>query len=498
MKDVVAYVLSKNGEPLMPIYSYGRVRKFLKSGKAVVKSRVPCVIQLTYELPEVKLQEITLGVDPGRTNIGVCAITNSGDVLYSASITTRNSEIPILMSDRKAHRQASRNGERKKRQRKAVAKGTCFKEGVERQRILPQCEEPITVKYITNTEAKFCNRKRPEGWLTPTVNQLLQTHANVINLVKKILPITNIVLEINKFDFVKMENPNVRNWEYQKGKLWGYESVEAAVSERQGGRCVFCNNPIDHYHHIVPRHLGGSESVDNRAGVCEKHHFLVHTETKWEDKLKKKQAGLMKKYHALSIINQIMPRLIKTLAESEKNFFVTTGYDTKATREKFGLEKIHYIDAWCIAASILGCTHSPKFTPFNIGQFRRQDRALIHHQTERVYKLDGVVVAKNRNKRFEQKTDSLHEWTEAQIAFVGVEQTRKLLSKLEVVKSTRHYNNPNRLLPGTSFEFKGKRHVISGQLTGGMYFRAVGDEQKTNYPAKRCRVLTKNAGLVYI
>lgn len=497
MQEVAAYVLSKDGRPLMPMHSYSRVKHFLKEEKAVLKSKKPYVIQLTYDLPEEVLQEITLGIDPGRTNIGACAITNDGDVLYSATVETRNKEIPKLMSDRKAHRKASRSGERKVRQRKAKANKTTFKDGETRERILPKCEEPITVHYITNTESKFANRKREEGWLTPTANQLLQTHINVIELIEDILPITDVVLEINRFDFVKMENPGVRNWEYQKGKLWSFGSVEEAVYARQDGHCIFCKKPIDHYHHIIPKSKGGSESVDNRAGVCKKHHDLVHKDAKVEERLRSKQAGVLKKYHALSIINQIMPKLIAAIAEKYDNFFVTEGYDTYKMRKKFDLPKLHYVDAWCIANSSVNSNKFPKFKAYTIKQFRRQNRAIINNQRERTYKLDGVVVAKNRKKRIEQKTDSLYEWYQAQIAAIGETEARKLLNKLEVIKSTRRYNDPNRPMPGSIFIYNKKGYIYSGQLSNGQYYRALGDN-KTNYPARDCEIVTKNKGLVYI
>ena len=496
MREVVAYVLSKDGKPLMPMYSHGRVRKLRKEGKAVVKSRVPYVIQLTYELSETHVQPVTVGIDPGRTNIGICAIDDKGNPLYAAAIETRNKEIPSLMSERAAHRRASRSGERKRRQRRAKANNTCFSSTETKERILPQCEEPITVHYIKNTEAKFCNRKRPEGWLTPTANQLLQTHLSAINLVKKILPVSDVVLEINKFDFVKMENPGVENWEYQKGKLWGYNSVEEAVSVRQEGLCIFCKSKIDRYHHVVPKHLGGSESVDNRSGLCEKHHALVHTEAEWEEKLKTKQQGLLKKYHALSVLNQTMPYLITELANTEENFYVTTGYETHELRKAFDLPKVHYVDAWCIAVSAADCSEAPKFKPYTVKQFRRQNRANIHSQRERVYKLNGVTVAKNRNKRFEQKDDSLKEWYQKQIELLGEKQSRQLLSKLKVTESTRHYNTPNRIMPGTTFLYKGKRYILTGQLTNGQYYRALGDT-KTNYPARDCKIISANNGLVY-
>ena len=365
MQKIVAYVQAKDGSPLMPMHSHGRVRKLLKAGNAVVKSRVPYVIQLTYELQNPVCEGFILGNDPGRTNLGLCAINEECDALFTANVITRNKEIPELMLKRKGHRMMSRAGERKRRQRRAIKNGTCFKEGPVKYRILPKCEESIKLNHIINTESKFSNRKRPEGWLTPTANQLLETHLSTIRFVKKILPISKIVFEFNKFDFAKMENPNIKSWEYGKGKLYGYKSVEEAVFDRQHGKCIFCDKPIEHYHHAVPKHLGGSESVDNRAGVCTEHHHLVHTDTKWEKKLKKEIEGQTKKYNALSILNQIMPRLIAELSK-EHEVYVTTGHETKRIRDSFGLDKDHYIDAWCIAASILDCKKAPKFEPYTI------------------------------------------------------------------------------------------------------------------------------------
>ena len=151
--------------------------------------------------------------------------------------------------------------------KKGMAKHTEF------WRMLPRCEEPICCKVIRNTEARFNNRTRKPGWLTPTANHLLQTHINLVRKIQKILPVSGIVLEINRFDFAKMENPGIRNWEYQKGRLFGFQNVYEAVSYRQNGKCLLCRRPaIEHYHHLVPKHLGGSESIDNYAGLCLKCH----------------------------------------------------------------------------------------------------------------------------------------------------------------------------------------------------------------------------------
>ena len=128
------------------------------------------------------------------------------------------------------------------------------------------------------------------------------------------------------------------------------------------------------------------------AGLCEHCHTLVHTGEEAAAKLAELKAGQNKKYHALSVLNQIMPSLLKTL---EMRFpgqvFATTGRDTKAYRDDHGIAKDHDADAYCIACSTLysqSVMDVPK-NGFRLKQFRRHDRQQIKAQTERVYKLDG-------------------------------------------------------------------------------------------------------------
>lgn len=209
----VVYVISKSGKPLMPTTRCGHVRILLKEGKARVVERKPFTIQLTYESTE-ETQPLVLGIDPGRTNIGMSVVTESGESVFNAQIETRNKDVPKLMKDRKQYRMAHRRLKRRcKRQRRAKAAGTVFEEG-EKQRLLPGCSKPITCKGIRNKEARFTNRKRPAGWLTPTANHLLVTHLNAVKKVQKILPVTKVVLELNQFSFMAMDNPKVQRWQY--------------------------------------------------------------------------------------------------------------------------------------------------------------------------------------------------------------------------------------------------------------------------------------------
>ena len=53
----------------------------------------------------------------------------------------------------------------------------------------------VTCKFIRNTQARFCNRKRCPDWITPTVQHLVQTHLNIIRKISRYLPVTDIAFE---------------------------------------------------------------------------------------------------------------------------------------------------------------------------------------------------------------------------------------------------------------------------------------------------------------
>lgn len=124
------YVLNKDGKPLMPTTRCGHVRHLLKEQKARVVTSKPFTIQLLYETDDV-VQPLYLGIDPGRTNIGVAVVKTDGTAVFTAHLETRNKEIPKLMQGRKKARRTRRtNGRRCRRQRRAKANGTISKKCV--------------------------------------------------------------------------------------------------------------------------------------------------------------------------------------------------------------------------------------------------------------------------------------------------------------------------------------------------------------------------------
>lgn len=477
------YVLSADGEPLMPTRRRGHVKRLLNRGKARIVSHVPFVIQLKYDGPK-NTQPLFGGIDPGRTNIGAAVVTPEGKCVYRSHTASRNKEVPKNMSARKSHRRASRRGERLRRKRRARANGTTteFPDG----RMLPGYEKPVMVKDIINTTAKFNYRKRPEKWLTPTANQLVQTHESLIRRISAILPVTDWTFEVNKFAFMQMDSGKCYGTDFQNGRMKGYRDSHEYVCERQNGACPICGTSIEHYHHIIPRSQGGSDLPENILGVCMKCHERIH-----RGELSTDVEGIMKRYGALSVLNQAIPYIGKwlTYAYGEDHVHFCTGMETQAVRIASWLPKDHDIDALCIACIGAGTVPDRRLPcAFEIMQFRRHSRSNINNQRERTYRLDGRIVCRNRHKRFEQKDDSLEEFRQ---------KYPDQVSRLTVTKSTRYYNDADRLMPGAVFLFEGERYVLQSQLTGGRYYRAVGCG-KRNFPAAKCMVIRENTGLVYI
>ena len=200
------YFLVMDGKPQMPTTRRIHVQKLLDTGKARIAEHVPFTIQLLYDNDPV-LQPVTLAEDPGRTNIGLAVLDLKGNLLLSAVVETRNKEIAKLIEKRRQCRRASRNGERKARQRLAKKYGTMIKAGMEMRK-----------------------------------------------------------LPLYKADkFMQLEDPSVSGVDFQNGPLNGYDDRDAAVYDLQDGKCLMCKHEITQYHHIVPRSRNGSNTLEKTS-----------------------------------------------------------------------------------------------------------------------------------------------------------------------------------------------------------------------------------------
>ena len=494
MKTDVVYVLAKDGRPLMPTRRFGHVRKLLKSGKAKpVHGNGPFTIQLVYQSPHY-VQPVTVGIDPGQTNIGFAAVKQDGACVFAGHLTTRNTEIPKLMRERKAFRMAHRkHNRREKRQRRAKACRTARLEDM--QRILPQCAEPVICKQIRNKPARFCNRRQTEGWLTPTATQLVRTHLNLVRKVAKFLPVTDVAIEANKFAFMELEaGHRLFGGAFCKGILHGHDGIKGYVRAMQDGKCLLCDHGIDHYHHLVSRHLGGSDTAMNIAGLCNRCHDRVHTDATSKRKLADKKRGIWKRYARTGILNQAIPRIIRELENlCTGRLHVTNGMATQKVRRRHKIRKAHHLDAYVIACSGIGVApSSPPICKHELLQFRRHNRqACKKANTARRYYLDGKLVATNRRRAYEQKAS---ERSLAEYRTAGGRTDR-----LTVRKQTPVYQRMNRVPRGSVMLVHGKPMVFvasQGLYKGQPCYYTFVDGTKVS--ARKCRLIQYNGGIVFV
>lgn len=310
---MLVYVLKQNGQPFMPTERFGKVRRLLKEKKAKVVRREPFTIRLLYEPETDVVQECYCGVDTGSKYVGVAVVGND-KVLYQSQTELR-SDIKIKMDARRSSRRSRRN--RKTRYRKK----------------------------------RFLNRRNSirKDRLSPSVKHKVQSHIYEIEFCKKILPVSDLILEVSQFDTALMKNPSlmnekVRHWGYQKGFNYGYSSRRSAILHRDNYTCQCCGkrNCRLEVHHIKFRSNGGTDDEENLITLCEDCHKGVHAGTVVLNKKPKKSKNLKHATH-MSIIRSW---LLKEYPDAIETF----GFVTSENRNHLKLEKDHYIDA-CVIAS---------------------------------------------------------------------------------------------------------------------------------------------------
>jgi len=489
------YVIAADGRPLMPTTRFGKVRRMLRDGKASVVQRKPFTIRLAYEPETREVQNLYLSVDAGRSNIGMVVVKEDGGIVYAARVETRNKDVARNMQERRMQRTARRGRRREKKKRRARANGTAYA-GV-REIINPGAEKPVFVDTCKGKPARYLNRRRPEGWVTPTVRHCIETHLHAVGKVTEILPIQKIIVEAVVMDFHKLSNPAVQGVGYQQGPMKGYKSLREKIFHIQDGKCLFCERSIEEIHHIRSRGRNGADSEKNSAGLCREHHRLVQNDRKWAAALYAIKKGHAKQYADGSIINAATPYILRELraAYGESAVIETQGYETADTRERYGVAKAHPADAWCAAVGVLHLNprRIPKdFRGYVYSQYRRHNRAAVSYLHERSYKdATGKVVGKNRNKRADQKYDSLAEY---RASFPDLQEAERAISNLRVTPGGIFLRSRAGYSPGTWVKAGGEAKQVRKTTTLGKCVYFIGEEKSTS--SKQCTLLYRPGGLV--
>ena len=172
----------------------------------------------------------------------------------------------------------------------------------------------------------------------------------MIAKVHKILPVSNIVVEVASFDIQKIKDPTINGADYQYGEQLGFWNAREYVLFRDGHTCQCCHgksgDKILNVHHIESRKTGGN-APNNLITLCETCHTGYHRGTV---KLPKTiHRGMsFKDATFMGVMRWALYGKLKSIYPDVK---LTYGYITKNTRIKNGLPKDHYIDARCISGN---------------------------------------------------------------------------------------------------------------------------------------------------
>ena len=321
---MAVFVLDRRKRPLMPC-SEKRARLLLGRGRARVHRLMPFTIRLVDRtVEESRLQPVRLKVDPGSKTTGL-AMVRDGEtgkavhVLLLAELHHRGQAIRAALMQRRAFRRRRRTA---------------------------------NLRYRA---PRFDNRRRPEGWLAPSLRHRVETTASWVDRWRHWAPVASISLELNRFDTQALQNPEVSGVEYQQGTLFGYE-VREYLLEKWNRCCAYCgmgNVPLE-IDHAVPRSKGGSNRVSNLVLACRScnqaknncsaDEFLAHD----PKRLARIKAQLKAPLKDAAVLNSTRWALWRQLRGRGVEVEVSTGGRTKWNRTRLGLPKTHALDAVCV------------------------------------------------------------------------------------------------------------------------------------------------------
>jgi hypothetical protein len=129
------FVLDTNRKPLNPVHP-GYARLLLKQGKAAVLKRYPFTIVLKKAIEYPVLEPLRIKIDPGSKTTGIALVNDrTGEVVFAVELTHRGQEIKHALDQRRGVRRGRKQRETRYR------------------------------------KPRFQNRKRPKGWLAPSLRK---------------------------------------------------------------------------------------------------------------------------------------------------------------------------------------------------------------------------------------------------------------------------------------------------------------------------------------
>src|SRR5215831_1857371 len=294
-----------------------------EEGRAAVFRRYPFTIILKREIVNPSTPDLKLKIDPGSKITGVAIVNQeTGEVVFAGEIGHRGRTIKSKLDARRALRRGRRN--RKTRYRKP----------------------------------RFDNRRRPEGWLPPSLESRVENVHTWARRLGRAYPLKSVAYELVRFDMQLMQNPTIEGVEYQQGELEGFELREYVLI-KFNHRCVYADakSPCDkilNVDHLVPRSRGGSNRASNLVCACRKHNeekgnlsLEEYSNLRGVDfsPIKAQAKAPLKDAAA---VNATRWALLNRLKGAGLPIETGSGGLTKFNRAQRDLPKAHWIDAACV------------------------------------------------------------------------------------------------------------------------------------------------------
>ncbi len=338
------FVLDTNKTPCDPTHP-AKARKLLSEGKAAVFRKYPFTIILKEESKPTKKYRIK--IDPGAKTTGLALLSDT-NIVFCAELEHRGFQISEALTKRKTLRSSRRNW--KTRYRKP----------------------------------RFLNRKRPKGWLPPSLMSRVHNIKSWVDKLIKYAPVDSISMELVRFDTQKIVNPEIQGTEYQRGELFGYE-VRQYLLEKFHHTCVYCGTKetalnLDHFH---PKSRGGSDKVSNLVLSCVDcnqaksnklpEDFLSDRPKLLEIINKQRKQPLAN----ATAVNATRWKLKEVLESTGLPVEVGSGGLTKYNRKRLGISKYHWTDAACVGVSTPDTLNIRNYQPLLIKAMGRGSRQMV-------------------------------------------------------------------------------------------------------------------------
>jgi 5-methylcytosine-specific restriction endonuclease McrA len=355
------FVLSTDKQPLDPCHP-ARARQLLRAGKAAIWRRFPFTIILKGRTAAESVTHAhAVKLDPGSKTTGLAVVNERSEVVWAAELTHKSDQVAERLQDRRAQRRSRRN------------------------------------RHTRYRPARFNNRRRPAGWLSPSMRSRIGNTDTWVARLRRLCPVSGLALELVKFDTQQMERPEISGVEYQQGELAGYE-VRAYLLEKWGRKCAYGGEtgvPLE-IEHITPRSRGGSNRVSNLTLACHACNQAKGNRTAAEFGHPEVQAQARQPLKDAAAMNATRWALYRRLQATGLPIECSTGGRTRFNRARLNLPKAHWMDAACVGESGARVQVDPALTPLLIRSMGRGTRQMC-----RTDKFGFPIAHRTGSKQFQ-------------------------------------------------------------------------------------------------